>query len=59
MGAVIRGLDARASSPPSGFGRDCVVAACVRSNPIVDVTNYVMLELARPCMLYDLACLPR
>jgi phenylalanyl-tRNA synthetase beta chain len=54
VGRVIRGVNARARSP---------VWLCERLrrsglraiNPIVDVTNYIMLELGTPMHAYDLA----
>ena len=56
VGRVIRGLDARASSPL--WLRERLRRSGLRAiNPIVDVTNYVMLELGTPMHAYDLACL--
>jgi phenylalanyl-tRNA synthetase beta chain len=54
VGRVIRGLDARASSPL--WLRERLRRSGLRAiNPIVDVTNYVMLELGTPIHAYDLA----
>ena len=56
VGRVVRGLDARASSPL--WLRERLRRSGLRAiNPIVDVTNYVMLELGTPMHAYDLACL--
>ncbi len=56
VGRVIRGLDARVSSPL--WLRERLRRCGLRAiNPIVDVTNYVMLELGTPMHAYDLACL--
>ena len=53
-GRVIRGLDARARSPL--WLREKLRRSGLRAiNPIVDVTNYVMLELGTPMHAYDLA----
>lgn len=54
VGRVIRGVNARASSPP--WLRERLRRSGLRAiNPIVDVTNYVMLELGTPMHAYDLA----
>ena len=54
VGRVIRGLDARARSPL--WLREKLRRGGLRPiNPIVDVTNYVMLELGTPMHAYDLA----
>ncbi|HZF26469.1 MAG TPA: phenylalanine--tRNA ligase subunit beta [Steroidobacteraceae bacterium] len=54
VGRVIRGVDARASSPI--WLRERLRRSGLRAiNPIVDVTNYVMLELGTPMHAYDLA----
>ncbi|HKE44604.1 MAG TPA: phenylalanine--tRNA ligase subunit beta [Steroidobacteraceae bacterium] len=51
---VIRGVDARAHSPL--WLRERLRRGGLRAiNPIVDVTNYVMLELGTPMHAYDLA----
>jgi phenylalanyl-tRNA synthetase beta chain len=52
-GRVIRGVDARAPTPD--WMRQCLERAGQRSiSALVDVTNYVMLELGRPLHVYDL-----
>jgi phenylalanyl-tRNA synthetase beta chain len=54
VGRVIRGVDARARSPL--WLRERLRRSGLRAiNPIVDVTNYVMLELGTPMHAYDLA----
>lgn len=53
-GRVLRGLDARAQSPL--WLKERLRRCGIRSmGPIVDVTNYVMLELGQPLHAYDLA----
>ena len=55
---VVRGLDANARSP--FWLQERLRRAGSRSiSPIVDVTNYVMLELGQPMHAYDLAKLDR
>ena len=52
-GRVIRGVDARAATP--AWMRSRLERAGQRSiSALVDVTNYVMLELGRPLHVYDL-----
>jgi phenylalanyl-tRNA synthetase beta chain len=52
-GRVIRGVDARAQTP--AWMRERLERAGQRSiSALVDVTNYVMLELGRPLHVYDL-----
>ena len=52
-GRVIRNVDARAPTPP--WMRERLERAGQRSiSALVDVTNYVMLELGRPLHVYDL-----
>ena len=57
-GRVIRGVDAKAPTPP--WMKDRLARSGQRSiSALVDVTNYVMLELGRPLHVYDLAKLER
>ncbi len=53
-GRVIRGVNNRAATPT--WLKDRLQLAGIRSiSPVVDVTNYVLLELGQPMHAYDLA----
>lgn len=54
LGRVIRGVNAQASTPL--WMRETLRRCGLRSiDPIVDVTNYVLLELGQPMHAFDLA----
>ncbi len=53
-GRVIRGLDAKAATPD--WMKRCLERSGQRSiSALVDISNYVMLELGRPSHVFDLA----
>ena len=55
-GRVMRGLDARAQTPP--WMRARLERSGLRSvSALVDISNYVMLELGRPTHVFDLGTL--
>ena len=57
-GCIVRGINNRAATPV--WLSERLRRAGVRSiSPVVDVTNYVMLELGQPMHAYDLAKLER
>ena len=53
-GRIVRGLDARAATP--GWMKTRIERSGMRSvSALVDISNYVMLEVGRPTHVFDLA----
>ncbi len=52
LGRVVKGINVKAPTP-LWMKKNCVVAASARIDAVVDVTNYVLLELGQPMHAFD------